>query len=119
MITAVSTQFPIDIIKIDRSFVRDLARDSEDQAITRAIINMAKALGMTRLLVDVELEGSACLSSVSMATSRRLCATAGGPSVLECPGLDHDTVPAGAVRDGRPESAVNPGGHPLDQTPLR
>jgi EAL domain-containing protein (putative c-di-GMP-specific phosphodiesterase class I) len=54
LITAVSTQFPIDIIKIDRSFVRDLARDSEDQAITRAIINMAKALGMTVVAEGVE-----------------------------------------------------------------
>jgi predicted signal transduction protein with EAL and GGDEF domain len=39
--------FPIDTIKIDRSFVRDLHDDSEDQAIAQAIINMGKALGMT------------------------------------------------------------------------
>src|SRR6185436_4161298 len=31
-------QFPIDTIKIDRSFVRDLAEDPEDQAIAQAII---------------------------------------------------------------------------------
>src|ERR1019366_4253967 len=40
-------QFPIDTIKIDRSFVRDLQKDSEDQAIAQAIISMGKALGMT------------------------------------------------------------------------
>src|SRR5262245_61494669 len=40
-------QFPIDTIKIDRSFVRDLAEDPEDQAIAQAIISMGKALGMT------------------------------------------------------------------------
>src|SRR6202007_2821868 len=39
-------QFPIDTIKIDRSFVRDLPRDTEDQAIAQAIISMGKALGM-------------------------------------------------------------------------
>ena len=39
-------QFPIDTIKIDRSFVRDLPRDSEDQAIAQAIISMGKALGI-------------------------------------------------------------------------
>jgi len=46
--------FPIDTIKIDRSFVRDLPRDSEDQAITQAIINMGKALGMTVVAEGVE-----------------------------------------------------------------
>jgi diguanylate cyclase (GGDEF)-like protein len=47
-------QFPIDTIKIDRSFVRDLPKDSEDQAITQAIISMGKALGMTVVAEGVE-----------------------------------------------------------------
>jgi EAL domain-containing protein (putative c-di-GMP-specific phosphodiesterase class I) len=47
-------QFPIDTIKIDRSFVRDLPDDSEDQAIARAIISMGKALGMTVIAEGVE-----------------------------------------------------------------
>jgi EAL domain-containing protein (putative c-di-GMP-specific phosphodiesterase class I) len=47
-------QFPIDTIKIDRSFVRDLANDSEDQAIAQAIISMGKALGMTVVAEGVE-----------------------------------------------------------------
>jgi diguanylate cyclase (GGDEF)-like protein len=47
-------QFPIDTIKIDRSFVRDLPNDSEDQAIAQAIINMGKALGMTIVAEGVE-----------------------------------------------------------------
>jgi EAL domain-containing protein (putative c-di-GMP-specific phosphodiesterase class I) len=46
--------FPIDTIKIDRSFVRDLECFSEDQAITQAIINMGKALGMTVVAEGVE-----------------------------------------------------------------
>jgi diguanylate cyclase (GGDEF)-like protein len=46
--------FPIDTIKIDRSFVRDLHDDSEDQAIAQAIINMGKALGMTVVAEGVE-----------------------------------------------------------------
>src|SRR5437879_6531058 len=37
-------QFPIDTIKIDRSFVRDLPIDSEDQAIAQALISIGKAL---------------------------------------------------------------------------
>ncbi len=47
-------QFPIDTIKIDRSFVRDLPVDTEDQAIAQAIISMGKALGMTVIAEGVE-----------------------------------------------------------------
>ncbi len=47
-------QFPIDTIKIDRSFVRDLPNDAEDQAIAQAIISMGKALGMTVIAEGVE-----------------------------------------------------------------
>jgi diguanylate cyclase (GGDEF)-like protein len=47
-------QFPIDTIKIDRSFIRDLPVDSEDQAIAQAIISMGKALGMTVIAEGVE-----------------------------------------------------------------
>jgi diguanylate cyclase (GGDEF)-like protein len=47
-------QFPIDTIKIDRSFVRDLSKDSGDQAIAQAIISMGKALGMTVVAEGVE-----------------------------------------------------------------
>jgi diguanylate cyclase (GGDEF)-like protein len=47
-------QFPIDTIKIDRSFVRDLSIRSEDQAIAQAIISMGKALGMTVVAEGVE-----------------------------------------------------------------
>jgi diguanylate cyclase (GGDEF)-like protein len=47
-------QFPIDTIKIDRSFVRDLPDDSEDCAIAQAIISMGKALGMTIVAEGVE-----------------------------------------------------------------
>src|SRR5258708_17840370 len=47
-------QFPIDTIKIDRSFVRNLPDDCEDQAIAQAIIRMGKALGMTIIAEGVE-----------------------------------------------------------------
>ena len=39
-------KFPIDVLKIDRSFVRDVATDADDAAIARTIIAMAKTLAM-------------------------------------------------------------------------
>ena len=47
-------KFPIDTIKIDRSFIRDLAESAEDRAITTAIINMGKALGLAVVAEGVE-----------------------------------------------------------------
>ena len=47
-------RFPIDTIKIDRSFVRDLPHNSEDKAIAQAIIGMGKALGLTIVAEGVE-----------------------------------------------------------------
>ncbi|NJC35254.1 diguanylate cyclase (GGDEF)-like protein [Sphingomonas jejuensis] len=44
--------FPFDKIKIDRSFVTDVARDAGSAAIVRAIVHLAKALGM-----DITAEG--------------------------------------------------------------
>jgi diguanylate cyclase (GGDEF)-like protein len=47
-------RFPIDTLKIDRSFVRDLTENPEDRAIATAIINMGKALGLTVVAEGVE-----------------------------------------------------------------
>jgi EAL domain-containing protein (putative c-di-GMP-specific phosphodiesterase class I) len=47
-------KFPIDTLKIDRSFVRDIPHDEEDKAITKAIIGMGKALGLKLVAEGVE-----------------------------------------------------------------
>ena len=46
--------FPIDTLKVDRSFIRNLAQDSDDQAITEAIITMGKTLSLTVVAEGVE-----------------------------------------------------------------
>jgi diguanylate cyclase (GGDEF)-like protein/PAS domain S-box-containing protein len=46
--------FPIDTLKVDRSFIRELPNDAEDKAITEAIIMIGKTLGMTVIAEGVE-----------------------------------------------------------------
>lgn len=47
-------RFPIDHVKIDRSFIRDLVTDPEDAAIINAIIKMAASLQMAPVAEGVE-----------------------------------------------------------------
>ena len=57
-------KFPIDILKIDQSFIRDITTDMSDKAIVSAIIAMAKQLEIDVLAEGVEtLEHQAFLQS--------------------------------------------------------
>ncbi len=47
-------RYPIDKLKIDRSFIEDLGTDADDRAIAIAIINLAKTLKLTALAEGVE-----------------------------------------------------------------
>lgn len=47
-------QFPIDVIKIDRQFVRDLHTDPDDAAIVRAVLTLAYSLGVRTVAEGVE-----------------------------------------------------------------
>ncbi|RDH81484.1 MAG: response regulator receiver protein [endosymbiont of Galathealinum brachiosum] len=49
-------RFPIDTLKIDQAFIRDVKVDHEDAALVKAIISMAHGLGMDVIAEGVEVQ---------------------------------------------------------------
>lgn len=47
-------RFPVDFLKIDRSFIRDLATSAKDAAITSNIVALARSLGLQTVAEGVE-----------------------------------------------------------------
>lgn len=47
-------QFPLDTIKIDGSFIHDVARSEEDKGLTEAVIAVGRSLGLTVVAEGVE-----------------------------------------------------------------
>ncbi len=54
-------QFPVDHIKIDQSFVRNLEQNSDDAAIVRAVIGLGRSLGLQVTAEGVETPAQADL----------------------------------------------------------
>ncbi|WP_083270689.1 sensor domain-containing protein [Bacillus marinisedimentorum] len=50
-------RFPIDVLKIDQSFIHDILQEQKDAAITETIIHMSKSLGLSVIAEGVEQEG--------------------------------------------------------------
>jgi EAL domain-containing protein (putative c-di-GMP-specific phosphodiesterase class I) len=50
-------QFPVDVLKIDRAFVEDIADGTEQSAVARAIIGLSDALHLTTVAEGIETAG--------------------------------------------------------------
>lgn len=53
-------KLPIDVLKIDRSFITEMLGDPDRIAIVRAILSLAQALGMTTTAEGIETRELAC-----------------------------------------------------------
>jgi len=78
-------RFPIDTLKVDRSFIRALESNAQDRAITEAIIAMGRTLSLTVVAEGVEttnqenfLRDSQCNESQGFLFSRPLSAEKAG-----------------------------------------
>jgi diguanylate cyclase (GGDEF)-like protein/PAS domain S-box-containing protein len=47
-------RFPVDVLKIDRSFVSGLGKDLEDSAVAAAVVSLCETLGLTTIAEGVE-----------------------------------------------------------------
>ncbi|HMI40198.1 MAG TPA: bifunctional diguanylate cyclase/phosphodiesterase [Sphingomicrobium sp.] len=93
-------RFPIEIIKIDRSFVRDLQIDAEDGAIVDALIGLGKALRIEVVAEGIETSAQRdFLSSLGCAIGQgylfgSACPAANVPGLLRKPDRKADRAAA-------------------------
>ena len=89
-------RLPIDILKIDRVFVKDLPCSSDDAAITSAIVSLARNLGLAMVAEGIEtaaqcewLRAAGCEFGQGYYFSRPLPAAALEPLLAQCAPTGH------------------------------
>jgi diguanylate cyclase (GGDEF)-like protein len=76
-------RFPVDVLKIDRTFVNGLGKDLEDSAVAAAVVSLADTLGLTTVAEGVEtdlqrdcLVGLGCVRAQGYLFARPVAASA-------------------------------------------
>ena len=89
-------QFPVNVIKIDRSFVQNMETDAEDAAIIEAVLNLGKSLKIEVVAEGIEtpsharrLQGMGCRYGQGFLFSRAVAASC-------VPGIIDRFAPVGA-----------------------
>jgi diguanylate cyclase (GGDEF)-like protein len=77
-------RLPIDVLKIDRSFVTGMMRDADSVAIVRAVLSLAEALGMSTTAEGIE--------TVELATTLATLGCANGQGYYYAKPLEEDAA---------------------------
>ena len=87
-------QFPVDVIKIDRSFIAGIGSDMGSQAITAAVLGLGRNLGMTVVAEGVEtaeqaqfLSAAGCSQAQGYYFARPMCGNEVPGFLLNWPGV--------------------------------
>ena len=118
-------RFPIDIVKIDKSFVDDVAHEGAESAIARGIIELGRAMQIQTVAEGIEVDEQAeilrtlgCELGQGFFFAKPLAADAwatllrtdlvgnGGGDTFELPGADTGSV--GSESKGGPNKATEP-----------
>ena len=100
-------RFPVDCLKIDRSFIKDVIKNPEDGAIVQAVIAMAHGLGLKTVAEGVEtleqlryLEFYTCDIIQGYLLSRPITAEQVTQTFLPANGMNPDILPFGLAAAG-------------------